>query len=214
MNQLFNKNKYTTWYWLLIEKAKLRTEILDYAEGHHIVPSSLGGTDHEDNLVKLSAREHFVAHLLLTKMTSGPARKKMSYAFSFMLTSNKKLKKRHLPSSRWYEYSRRLLSATQKGRMFLEETKEKMRESAIRRFRDPAQRSQISTWTKNPSQSTREKIGESARNRSPESLAKMKAAKNKRCTVDGRKIFPSRKDLANELGWGKDGAGSPHFRYV
>lgn len=41
-----------------------------YGEKHHILPKSLGGTDDKANIVKLSAREHFVAHLLLCKIHS------------------------------------------------------------------------------------------------------------------------------------------------
>ena len=39
-----------------------------YTERHHIVPSSLGGSDNPDNLIRLSAREHFICHYLLAKM--------------------------------------------------------------------------------------------------------------------------------------------------
>ena len=39
-----------------------------YTELHHIVPRCLGGTDNHENLVRLTAREHFVAHRLLAKM--------------------------------------------------------------------------------------------------------------------------------------------------
>lgn len=39
-----------------------------YTESHHILPRCLGGPDTEDNLVLLSAREHFIAHLLLFKI--------------------------------------------------------------------------------------------------------------------------------------------------
>jgi hypothetical protein len=39
-----------------------------YTETHHILPRSLGGSDEKENLVKLSAREHFICHLLLTKI--------------------------------------------------------------------------------------------------------------------------------------------------
>lgn len=38
-----------------------------YIENHHIIPKSLGGTDTKDNLVKLSARQHFIAHWMLWK---------------------------------------------------------------------------------------------------------------------------------------------------
>lgn len=39
-----------------------------YVEKHHIVPRSEGGSDDTDNLVNLTAREHYIAHLLLAKI--------------------------------------------------------------------------------------------------------------------------------------------------
>lgn len=42
-----------------------------YSERHHIVPVALGGTDDAGNLVRLSGREHFVAHLLLARLFGG-----------------------------------------------------------------------------------------------------------------------------------------------
>lgn len=39
-----------------------------YTENHHIVMRSMGGSDTADNLVRLTGREHWVAHLLLYKI--------------------------------------------------------------------------------------------------------------------------------------------------
>jgi hypothetical protein len=39
-----------------------------YVENHHILPRCMGGSNTPDNLVKLTAREHFVAHQLLCKI--------------------------------------------------------------------------------------------------------------------------------------------------
>lgn len=39
-----------------------------YVECHHVIPKSEGGSDNEDNLVNLTAREHYVAHLLLARI--------------------------------------------------------------------------------------------------------------------------------------------------
>ena len=39
-----------------------------YTENHHILPRSMGGSDDESNLVKLTGREHWIAHLLLWKI--------------------------------------------------------------------------------------------------------------------------------------------------
>lgn len=43
-----------------------------YTEVHHIFPVCLGGDDSKDNLVKLSARQHFVAHHLLYRIHKTP----------------------------------------------------------------------------------------------------------------------------------------------
>jgi hypothetical protein len=67
---MFNSSKYTNWYFSLIEKAKLRSDIK--GELHHIVPRCLGGSDDPDNLVMLTYREHYIAHILLTKMNDSP----------------------------------------------------------------------------------------------------------------------------------------------
>lgn len=58
---------YIIHYENLINRAKERT-LEGYKESHHIIPKCLGGTDERDNLVNLTAREHFIAHLLLWKI--------------------------------------------------------------------------------------------------------------------------------------------------
>ena len=42
-----------------------------YSEIHHILPSSLGGEDKESNYVRLSVRDHCMAHKLLFKIFGG-----------------------------------------------------------------------------------------------------------------------------------------------
>ena len=39
-----------------------------YYEKHHIIPKCLNGTDEKNNLVLLTAREHYVCHKLLTRI--------------------------------------------------------------------------------------------------------------------------------------------------
>lgn len=43
-----------------------------YTENHHIIPISLGGSDDSYNRVKLTAREHWLIHLLLFKIKPCP----------------------------------------------------------------------------------------------------------------------------------------------
>lgn len=61
---------YEAHYNVLIERARHRV-LEGYGENHHILPKCMGGADNKSNLVRLTAREHFVAHQLLVKMYPG-----------------------------------------------------------------------------------------------------------------------------------------------
>lgn len=100
-------------YFALIEKAK--TEELNekrsvgYFEKHHIKPKSLGGTNDENNLVKLTAREHFIAHALLIRFLTGDDLSKMKWAFHQLCTwsvKNKHHKTKYI-NARLYESFKR-----------------------------------------------------------------------------------------------------------
>ena len=87
---IFINNKYTKWYNNIISKAIARTlpeEI--YTEKHHIIPRSLKGRNSHSNLAILTAKEHFICHHLLTKMTVGVNKQKMAGAFLMMSVKNK-----------------------------------------------------------------------------------------------------------------------------
>jgi hypothetical protein len=58
-----------------------------YTESHHIFPICKGGPDVSENKVRLTAREHFLAHLLLVKMY--PEHQGLLYAANWM-SNNKK----------------------------------------------------------------------------------------------------------------------------
>lgn len=71
-------------YNLIIKTRKLNPPD-GYCESHHIIPKSLGGTNKSDNLVLLTAREHFICHHLLYKMHANTRHAyKMLYAFVMM----------------------------------------------------------------------------------------------------------------------------------
>jgi hypothetical protein len=64
---------YSNQYTKLISKALLRQMLGQcdpntYYETHHIIPRSHKGSNHPDNLVKLTVRQHMLAHILLFKM--------------------------------------------------------------------------------------------------------------------------------------------------
>lgn len=89
MHQDIVNNKYTLWYLTFIELRKhRRISESTYVEKHHILPRSLGGGDEPSNLVTLTAREHFIAHLLLSKMFTGLSEIKMALALRAMSSLN------------------------------------------------------------------------------------------------------------------------------
>lgn len=74
-----------------------------YFENHHILPKCLNGTDNPNNLVLLTAKEHYVCHKLLTFIFPN---NKIYHAFHLMTTSGKNLKY----SSNDYLYAKELKS--------------------------------------------------------------------------------------------------------
>lgn len=90
---------YTKHYNLLIEKAKSEKRAKGdvYYEEHHIIPRSEGGSNSPENLVLLTAREHYLAHWLLFRENPTQSR---AYAFWRMNTKNSSM------NSRGYEEAR------------------------------------------------------------------------------------------------------------
>ncbi len=63
-----------------------------YVERHHILPRSMGGSDSQENIIALSAEDHYFAHLLLAKIYGG----KMSWALQLLAeTAGHRWKKRY-----------------------------------------------------------------------------------------------------------------------
>lgn len=95
------ENKYSNWYSEFIDQRRHRTLPKNtYVEKHHILPRSLGGTDEDSNLIALTAKEHFFAHLLLSKMFKNSSSYKMSSALIAMQMNS--TGKRHARTSRQY----------------------------------------------------------------------------------------------------------------
>lgn len=99
---MFLENKYTKWYNGIIHKARIRHTLAGYSESHHVLPRSLGGIDEPTNLVELTAKEHLVCHILLTKMVSGDDYRKMLNALWAMATLKNRYHQRGIISSRQY----------------------------------------------------------------------------------------------------------------
>jgi hypothetical protein len=93
---------YTKIYNQLIERAKTRKEERgEYYERHHIIPKCLGGSDDKDNLVKLRAKEHFVAHKLLVEIH--PDNGKLIHSYWRMANNKNDDRREYIVGSREYE---------------------------------------------------------------------------------------------------------------
>lgn len=149
------ENKYTKLYYKITSNAKQRiTE--GYTELHHIIPQSMGGSNDKENLVELTAREHFICHWLLIKMTEGEDRSKMLYALNGMKAENRYQQRYHTKiTARVYEkyriehaenHSKRMKGrpAWNKGLPQTEEHKEKNRQAALQRA--PKSEETITKW--------------------------------------------------------------------
>ena len=67
LNVLKHIMNYIRVYWSIIHN-RLHNKVDGYVERHHIIPRSEGGPDNNDNIVVLTAREHYICHLLLAKI--------------------------------------------------------------------------------------------------------------------------------------------------
>jgi hypothetical protein len=105
----------------------------NYFERHHIIPESSGGTNINENLALLTAREHYICHWLLYKIN--PTNEN---AFSWWMMSNNNGNKYHeerkRQSSRKYEYARKAFSKhitkVNKGRIHTPQARKNMADAA------------------------------------------------------------------------------------
>ena len=196
MTNIFLDNKYTRIYYRIINAAKIRTPE-GYVEKHHILPKSLGGTNKSDNLVSLTAREHYVVHRLLPKMTEGAARQKMALA-AWTMARTRKIKINSRTYATLREDAAQVMSVIQKGKKTgpkSEAHKQKLREAAIRRYQDPEQRRLAAEQSTGRTHTAESKAKMSAakqgykpsvtggmkgRKHSPSTIEKMKSAWNER----------------------------------
>ena len=97
----------------LIQKRQIYTlsKKNTYCERHHIVPRSLGGSNDKTNLVNLTAREHYIAHLLLWKIYIGTSYEfSMNYALIKMTISSINHQRKYKYNSKLYEVARNRFS--------------------------------------------------------------------------------------------------------
>lgn len=88
----------------------------EYFERHHIIMKSKGGSNEYDNIVFLTAREHFIAHWILWRIYRD---RSSALAFHKMLSKNRlRQDSNRYYSSRGYEEARLAFSETNKGNKY------------------------------------------------------------------------------------------------
>jgi hypothetical protein len=101
---------YKKHYKRLIETRLNRTPIKgEYYEKHHIIPKCWGGSNKKENIVKLTGREHYIAHWLLYRMR--PHSEKVSLAFWMMsYPGSKYVERNYRISSRAYSEAKQAMA--------------------------------------------------------------------------------------------------------
>jgi hypothetical protein len=177
---------YSKIYNQLIARAKNR-ELDCYYEIHHIVPRCFGGLDESSNLVKLTAKEHFISHLLLCKIY--PNHKGLRLALWMMANVKDKKQERYSPNSKLYEMIRLEYSVMFSGennpnfgKKHSEETRKKMGEKAKERIGE-----KNSFYGKKHSTKTIEKIKKSVTGLKHSDETRKKMSEDRKGKVSGRK---------------------------
>lgn len=164
----------------LIAKAQARDVLHEYKETHHIVPRCMGGTNLPSNLVDLTAKEHFIAHLLLAHIYNNS---KLWVAVIMM-----KGKKGRYINGRLYEMAKKrratfmLGNQYAKGATIGEKAKEAVRQSNKNRVFTETMKEKCTFKGKKHTEEHKEKMRNIMKNRvfSEETRLKMSLAQKKR----------------------------------
>ena len=198
-------------YNTLIAKAKnkIRVKAKDvYYEGHHIIPKCFGGqgdsrNSKHPNIVLLTPKEHYIAHLLLVKIyPDSPAMKKALW--NMCSTGDKK---RYKPSAKSYDKIRKeyIESVLGEGNHFYNkkhsvETKQKIGEASKgrktflnKKHSDEAkQKIKIAATGRKIKKETKQKISNSLSGENHYNAKKI-------ICLETNKVYGSGKELAEEL---------------
>ncbi|EDH7741225.1 hypothetical protein CB599_11735 [Salmonella enterica subsp. enterica serovar Adjame] len=193
-------------YFSLILKAKTENgepkSLRDSKSGfeiHHAIPKSWGASDHPDNLIYFTLKQHFVAHHILARLCGGgmwDAYHLMSHTGRYKVTArqfetareNRAKRMSEIMKGRSFnrgykhtEEAKRNMSEAQKGRVFTDEWKQKLS--------DALKGNQNNVGRVTPDE-VREKIRQSnlGQKRSEETRAKLSEAHSKRVHSEESKI--------------------------
>lgn len=126
---------YLVIYNSLINRAKLRKTVYGYSEKHHVIPKCLGGSNEPENIVVLTAEEHYLAHQLLVRIH--PDEPKILYAAVMLCFSptDRRI------NNKVYGWLKKKLAVTQsekfKGRSWSSEQNENRAKTVRAQWADP-----------------------------------------------------------------------------
>jgi hypothetical protein len=178
--------KYIKTYLALITKAKIynRTkEDGEYYEKHHIIPRSLGGSNDKNNLILLTAKEHFLAHFLLYKHykhnENTYAMHKMAHAWNMMCMMNERQKRYN---SKSYELARKANAKAMGG-----ENNPAKREDVRKKLRKPKSNEHKRKLRKPKSNEHKKKISESLKGKNNPMYGKKHSEETKKKISEAKK---------------------------
>lgn len=184
----------------------------EYYEKHHIIPKCKGGTNKKENLIYLTAQEHFIAHKLLAE--ENPEDEKIVYAYACMafmskrpgdtieltpaeyeevkIAYSKMLKQKYSDKTKHPSYGthiseerKQIISKANKGNKY-----------CVGRILSEETRKKISEANKNPSPEKRKKMSEAQRTRNLSGGRNPRAKKVIR--LKDKKIYDCIKDAAED----------------
>ena len=162
---------YAAHYRRLVDRARGRV-IEGYREHHHVLPKCMGGGNEPENIVALTAEEHYVAHQLLLKVYLVG---KLAFAAAMMST--------RCGGNKAYGWIRRRVSRAMMSENLSSETMAKRSRSLLghpvsHEAREKMSKARFGKKTGPHSQETRDKISAANKGRitSDETRAKLSAA--------------------------------------
>lgn len=141
---MFYNNRYLDYYNAIIEKRK-HIVLTENYETHHIIPRCLGGSNETFNLVRLTFREHFVCHRLLTKCMKDVNKAKRMFSAMCMTRSKTTNRINH---SRTYDFYREQGIRAKLGSKLSEQTKHKIKVSLTGKPHTTERKAKISNTLK------------------------------------------------------------------
>lgn len=115
-DEAYYKNLYEKFIYTRQKRSLDESNIIEI---HHILPRCLGGSDDSNNLIKLTAREHFLAHLLLHR--AYPNHIGLKKALAAMFKGDKRQQLNRSFNSRFYQLIKEKVYAKCPSKKDLEE---------------------------------------------------------------------------------------------